>query len=86
MAQVIKRENITISTGEYQKDGQTKQRYRTIGELVTYQNDDGTVFSLGVFLQDPGCLQTVYSPWHHDIHKYQVRFFDLHNLQGLFCA
>ena len=47
MAQVIKRENITISTGEYQKEGQTKQRYRTIGELVTYQNDDGTISQFG---------------------------------------
>lgn len=47
MAQVIKRENITITTGEYQKDGQTKKRYRTIGELVTYQNDDGTTTQFG---------------------------------------
>ena len=47
MAQVIKRENLTISTGEYQKDGQTKQRYRTIGELVSYQNDDGSVSQFG---------------------------------------
>jgi hypothetical protein len=47
MAQVIKRENITISTGEYQKDGQTKQRYRTIGEIVSYQNDDGSISQFG---------------------------------------
>ena len=47
MAQVIKRENITISTGEYQKDGATKKRYKTIGELVSYQNDDGTITQFG---------------------------------------
>ena len=47
MGSVIKRENITISTGEYQKDGKTKKRYRTIGELVTYQNDDGTESQFG---------------------------------------
>lgn len=47
MAQVTKRENLTIVTGEYQQDGQTKKRYRTIGELVTYQNDDGTISQFG---------------------------------------
>lgn len=47
MAQVIKRENITISTGTYEKDGQTKQRYKTIGELVTYQNDDQSISQFG---------------------------------------
>lgn len=47
MGQVLNRENITISIGEYQKDGQTKQRYKTIGELVTYQNDDGSQSQFG---------------------------------------
>ena len=47
MAQVINRENITISTGTYEKDGATKQRYKTIGELVSYQNDDGTINQFG---------------------------------------
>lgn len=47
MAQVIKRENITISIGEYQKDGATKQRYKTIGELVTMQGDDGSTYQFG---------------------------------------
>ncbi len=47
MPQVIKKENITISTGEYQKDGQTKQRYKTIGELVTMQGDDGSTYQFG---------------------------------------
>jgi len=47
MSQVLKRENITISIGEYQKDGQTKQRYKTIGELVTMQGDDGSTYQFG---------------------------------------
>ncbi len=47
MGQVIKKENITISIGEYQKDGQTKQRYKTIGEMVTFQNDDGSISQFG---------------------------------------
>lgn len=41
MAQFVKKENLTISTGEYQKDGQTKKEWRTIGELVTMIGDDG---------------------------------------------
>ncbi len=47
MPQVIKKENITISIGEYEKDGQTKQRYKTIGELVTMQGDDGSTYQFG---------------------------------------
>lgn len=47
MSQVLKRENITISIGTYEKDGQTKQRYKTIGELVTMQGDDGSVYQFG---------------------------------------
>ena len=47
MGQLIKKENITISIGGYQKDGQTKQKYRTIGEIVTMQGDDGSVYQFG---------------------------------------
>jgi len=41
MSSFIKKENLTISTGEYQKEGQTKKEWRTIGELITMQGDDG---------------------------------------------
>ena len=42
MAQFIKKENLTISVGEYQDaQGNTKKQWRTIGELVTLQGDDG---------------------------------------------
>tara|TARA_R110002096_G_scaffold315227_4_gene509462 strand:- start:1159 stop:1482 length:324 start_codon:yes stop_codon:yes gene_type:complete len=49
MAQVIKRENLTIVTGLYKdkQTGEEKKRYRTIGELVTYQNDDSTITQFG---------------------------------------
>lgn len=47
MGQVIKRENITIIIGEYQKDGETKKRYKTIGEIVTMQGDDGSSYQFG---------------------------------------
>jgi hypothetical protein len=38
---MLKKENLTISIGEYEKDGQTKKQWRTIGELITMQGDDG---------------------------------------------
>ena len=42
MSQLIKIENLTISIGEYQNgQGETKQEWRTIGELVTMQGDSG---------------------------------------------
>ena len=47
MGQVIKKENITIVIREYQDQGQTKKVYRTIGELVTMQGDDGTPYQFG---------------------------------------
>jgi len=47
MSQVLNRENITISIGEYQKEGQTKQEYRTIGEIITMQGDDGSTYQFG---------------------------------------
>ena len=47
MGQVIKKENITIVIREYQDQGQTKKVYKTIGELVTMQGDDGTPYQFG---------------------------------------
>lgn len=37
----IKKENLTIVIGEYEKNGQMKKEYKTIGELVTMQGNDG---------------------------------------------
>lgn len=47
MPQVLRRENLTISIGTYEKDGATKQRYKTIGELITMQGGDGSVYQFG---------------------------------------
>ena len=41
MAQFVKKENLTISIGEYEKDGQTKKQWRTIGEIISMIGDDG---------------------------------------------
>ena len=47
MPRVIKKENIVISTGTYQKDGVEKHRYKTIGELLTMEGDDGSQYQFG---------------------------------------
>ena len=44
---LIKKENITIVIGEYEKDGQTKKQYRTIGELITMMGNDGQPYQFG---------------------------------------
>ena len=54
MSQLVKKENITISIGEYQKEGQTKQIYKTIGELVTMRGDDGSIYQFGEMWGPPG--------------------------------
>jgi len=41
MAQFVKKENLTISIGEYEKEGQTKKQWRTIGEIISMIGDDG---------------------------------------------
>lgn len=41
MAQFVKKENLTISIGEYQDaQGNTKKQWRTIGEIVSMIGDD----------------------------------------------
>jgi len=42
MGQLIKKENLTISIGEYQdQQGNTKKQWKTIGEIITMNGDDG---------------------------------------------
>ena len=50
MAQLICKENITIVAGTYpdpQNPQAVKNRYRTIGELVTMQDDQGQQYKFG---------------------------------------
>ncbi len=48
MAQLIKKENITIVTGTYSdQQGNEKKRYKTIAELITMRGDDGSEYQFG---------------------------------------
>ena len=48
MAQLIKKENITIVTGTFtDNQGNEKKRYKTIAELITMKGDDGSEYQFG---------------------------------------
>ena len=49
MATLLKKENINVVIEVYQdrNTGQEKKKRRTIGEIVTMQGDDGSVFQFG---------------------------------------
>jgi len=48
MAQLVKKENITIVTGTYNDaQGNEKKRYKTIAELITMRGDDGNEYQFG---------------------------------------
>jgi hypothetical protein len=58
MANILKKENITIVIREY-NDGQGNQKkvYKTIGELVTWQGDDGSTYQSGEMWGPTGSTQ-----------------------------
>jgi len=57
MNNLIKKENITIVIGTYEKDGETKKQFRTIGELITMQGDDGSHYQFGKIWGAGGCTE-----------------------------
>ena len=57
MGNVLKKENLTIVIGTYKdrQTGQEKKQYRTIGELITMQGDDGSTYQFGKLWGPTGC-------------------------------
>lgn len=53
----MKKENITIVIGTYEKDGETKKQFRTIGELITMMGDDGQPYQFGKLWGAGGCTE-----------------------------
>ena len=47
MSHIIKKEDISISIGEFEENGETKPRLKVIGELITLRTDDGSVYQCG---------------------------------------
>ena len=44
MATFVSKKDMVISIGKYEKDGQEKDKWRNIGEVVTMRGDDGSEF------------------------------------------
>ncbi len=58
MSNLIKKENITIVIGTYTNgEGQEKKQFRTIGELITMQGDDGSHYQFGKIWGAGGCTE-----------------------------
>lgn len=61
MTKVLKRNNLVIVLREYEKDGETKKVWKTIGELTTFQADDGSTYSKAELYHMPGVPISVFS-------------------------
>ena len=58
MSNLINKENITIVIGTYtNNEGQEKKQFRTIGELITMQGDDGSHYQFGKIWGAGGCTE-----------------------------
>ena len=49
MAQINKRQNIVVVFDTYQKDGKEKKVWKTIGEIVTFQGEDGEFSKVNLY-------------------------------------
>ena len=47
--QVIKKQNIVVVFGTYQKEGKEKKIWKPIGEIITFQGDDGEFSKVNLF-------------------------------------
>ena len=48
MSQLIKKQNMTVTTGIYtDRNGQEKKSRKTFASLITMQGDDGSIFQFG---------------------------------------
>jgi len=58
---VVKRENLTVVTRTYtDKQGQEKKVWKTIGEITTFEGDDGSKFQSAELYTMPGVRISVF--------------------------
>lgn len=63
MAKVIKRSNLCVVTRKYtDQNGNEKANWRTIGELTTFQKEDGTTSTICELYHMPGVTISVFAP------------------------
>ena len=61
MTKVLKKNNLVVVVREYEKDGETKKVWKTIGELTTFEADDGKTFSKAELYHMPGVSISVFA-------------------------
>jgi len=71
MAKLIKKQNVVATVGAYEKDGEKKKLYRTIGEIVTMEGDDGQ-FQFMTLFQNPHTKISIWDPKEKDEAKKEV--------------
>ena len=71
MAKLIKKQNVVATVGAYEKDGEKKKMYRTIGEIVTMQGDDGQYQFMTLF-HIPHTKISIWDPKEKDEAKKEV--------------
>ena len=61
MAKVIKKEDLAIVLREYEANGEKKKVWRTIGELATFENEDGSQYKKVELYFMPGARISVFA-------------------------
>jgi hypothetical protein len=57
---ITHRYNLVVSVREYEKDGEKKKVYKTIGELTRFQPDDGDAYLKAELFHMPGVQIAVF--------------------------
>lgn len=61
MAKVVKKSNLCVVVRKYQaQDGLEKSIWKTIGELTTFQKDDGSYNTIAELYTMPGIIISVF--------------------------
>lgn len=58
---VIKKSNLVVVLREYEVQGEKKKAWGKIGEITTFQADDGSTFSKAELYHMPGASISVFS-------------------------
>lgn len=57
---VVKRSDLVVVVREYESQGEKKKVWKNIGELTTFQADDGSYFSKAELFHMPGVSISVF--------------------------
>lgn len=72
--QIVKKSDLCVVLREYEKDGEKKKVWRTIGELTTFKGDDGTFFSKVELYHMPNAQISVFEQKPKEVKEEQPPF------------